>query len=56
MEKYKQPKLHCINKMEEGSDRLTEGRTITIFRNPWLFFPSPTDAREEREAFRLERG
>ena len=37
MEKYKQPKVHCINKLEEGPDKLIEWRTITIFRTFWLF-------------------
>ena len=37
MEKHKQPKEHCINKLEEGPDKLMEWRTITTFRNFWLF-------------------
>ena len=37
MEKCKQPKVHCINKLGEGPDKLTEWGSITIFRNFWLF-------------------
>ena len=37
MEKCKQPKVRCINKLGEGPDKLTEWGTITIFRNFWLF-------------------
>ena len=40
MEKYKQPKVHCINKLEEGPDKLTEWRTITIFRTSGSFYKS----------------